>query len=272
MAILESDNKRYSVLRIASATTGTSGRLTISESQFIVGAALSDGSEQGYEAVRRLLSLADGNFALLDLGSQAPPDFDQALCLSIARILQRFPNLPAGPAELFDEKQLLDRVFGADTMSLQPAELGNVGPQQEAVAFYTPSGAMPPPPPLKSAWNFMQPLLNNAGLYGSAGPTQPFGPDDSGSHRTSLNRLRGTTAESSSPWYTVLLRDSLPTWQAMAIVVGILAVSLAVAFYFMQTDPFHRSLKAHNSITIQKNPKGQAATTNQSGNQPDANH
>src|SRR6185369_8777216 len=96
----------------ASPGAAVNGRVALNRGRFVIGAKMTDTTESGYDALRKLLSVQTGNFAFLDTAGTTPPDMDQSLHISIDKLLQALPNLPAEPAELFDEKALLDEVFG----------------------------------------------------------------------------------------------------------------------------------------------------------------
>src|SRR5438128_758694 len=110
-AVMAVENQPFGILRISGAE-GVNGRLSVAEGKFIVSAATSDGSSSGYAAVRQLLAAGEGSFAFLDTGGQRPQDPGETLYIAIAKLLELMPGLPVDPAELFDEKSLLDRVFG----------------------------------------------------------------------------------------------------------------------------------------------------------------
>ena len=116
-AVAGTTRVQFGILRISSSDGRLSGKLLIVNNSDIGGAHLADDSEHGYAAARRLLSVAEGNYAFLDGGLKRPPNFGQELCLSINRTVSSWPNLPDQPGELFDEKGLLDKIFGNSVLS-----------------------------------------------------------------------------------------------------------------------------------------------------------
>lgn len=241
------DNQPYGILRISSPGSNVSGRLVIADSSFIVGALVSDGSETGYEAARRLLMANDGNFAYLDTGGKRPQDFDQALYISLARVQELWPNLPAEAAELFDEKSLLDKVFGGDGKMPPDPSSGNIpivrieermdtksdprialmkslqGSNSSAAGTGNSNKS-------KQSWQpTVQPLISSNSLVDSVNKVKPvpfnYELDDTGTHnRQSLTKLRGQGGETEGG-FKELLQRSLSSKQAMFWFVLVVAVS-----------------------------------------------
>jgi hypothetical protein len=123
----------------------------------------------------------------LDTAGSAPSDMDQSLHISIDRLLQALPALPPTAAELFDEKALLDEVFGA-----APAATPGKRQTSEILPVKQPQPEKPPP---AVAWNIFKPLLGEEAeskplLSGSGRATSSYGAVDS---RTTYGRLRAYT-------------------------------------------------------------------------------
>lgn len=155
--MLSSARTDTAVLRIACPSRNLSGRLAVARGRFIVGAQV-DGDESGYAAVRKLLAVDDGNFAFLDTQGQFPFDVDPTLHIPVDRILELMPALPENPAELFDEKALLDEVFTAPAQADSGPMPGSaeVFPKvHEEQPGQLPEAQTTP----ESAWAALQPLL-----------------------------------------------------------------------------------------------------------------
>lgn len=128
-AVLGVDDQPFGILRISSPSAKVSGRLAIEDGAYIVGAMATsdvntDGVESGYGALRRLLAARDGNFAYLDVAGTHPRELDDTLHISIEKVCELLPDLPDDPSTLFDEKSLLDKIFGAavaQAASVKPA-------------------------------------------------------------------------------------------------------------------------------------------------------
>ncbi|MGH9553775.1 MAG: hypothetical protein ACRD3W_30625, partial [Terriglobales bacterium] len=101
------------VLRINSEQEDYSGKILISNGDHIVGALTVTGRYQGYEAIRRLLTVASGNFAYLRVGKTDRVDVVANLNIPVRKVAHSAPNLPADVSALFDEKSLLDKVFSS---------------------------------------------------------------------------------------------------------------------------------------------------------------
>jgi len=162
------------ILRIACPGKNLNGRLALARGRYIVGACVSDSNESGYAAVKRLLMVQEGNFAFLDAGGEHPADVNQSLYVSIERLLDLLPNLPDSPVELFDEKSLLDEVFGGGGVT-PPRPIEAVAEVKPAL---TPEASRPQPP---ASWSALSPLLGEtpaaetkrAPILGAGGrPTQ----------------------------------------------------------------------------------------------------
>jgi hypothetical protein len=244
------DNQPFGILRISSPGSNVSGRLAIAESQFIVGAQVSDGTEAGYAAVRRLLLAHDGNFAYLDTGGKRPQDFDQALYISLRKMAEVWPDLPIDPNDLFDEEALLDKVFGGDGQPPADPSSGSL----PIIQASQDDGQPRIKPPLikalsdsggsgktagahKQAWKtIVQPLLSNSLVDGAKTvegrpPFLDF--DDTASHeRQSLTKLRAGSADG-EPWVKQLLKESFLSKQALVWIGLILILSLVATFVGM---------------------------------------
>lgn len=127
-AVMGVDNQPFGILRITSLSGHLSGRLAIARGSYIVGAVAADdlhpeGVASGYDAVRKLLLSSDGNFAFLDSAGKHPSDMDDSLYISIDRIVGLMPDLPEDASRLFDEKSLLDKVFGPDGSQIQSFQI-----------------------------------------------------------------------------------------------------------------------------------------------------
>jgi hypothetical protein len=244
--VMAVENQKFGILRISSPGSNVSGRLAIAESQFIVGALLSDGTEGGYQAVRRLLLATDGNFAYLDTGGTKPQDFDQGLYISLDKMADIWPNLPEDPNDLFDEKSLLDKVFGGNG---EPPSSGHVPVIQEeqeqlpqrptraslvkAMQQAANSGAHSSKAIQAEAWNTtIKPLLSNSLVDGAQTVAGNFADlDDTSSHeRQSLTKLRAVDAPTEEPWLRKMLKESFGSKHALVWVLVLVAILVAATF------------------------------------------
>ncbi len=169
-AMLASPPTDTAVLRIACPSQTLSGRLAVARGRYIVGAQVDDGDESGYAAVRKLLALKDGNFAFLDTEGRFPFDVDPTLHIPIDRILALMPSLPESPADLFDEKALLDELFTATTQpgNREMQDSSEVFPQTVQDLDSGPLSDTQSAP--ESAWAALQPLLLDDSAVNQQGP------------------------------------------------------------------------------------------------------
>ena len=106
------------ILRINSADNSIEGKIAFSQGGYILGGRLST-DECGYEAVRKLLTVTEGNYAVLDPGCTAITDINQTLWLDTSRIVKMLPDLPPSSEALSDAspeklKQILTPVIPAE--------------------------------------------------------------------------------------------------------------------------------------------------------------
>ena len=90
----------------------SSGRMVISEGRYITAAALAPTNEVGYQALRKLVQVNAGSFALLAVGKHDNMDIQANLYIELDKVIPLLPNLPPDESGLFEEKALLDKVFG----------------------------------------------------------------------------------------------------------------------------------------------------------------
>jgi len=264
------ENQAFGILRISSPGSNVSGRLVIADSAFIVGAVVSDGSETGYLAVRRLLLAADGNFAYLDTAGKRPQDLDQELYISIQRLAEIWPQLPHVAEQVFDEKALLDKVFGnKGTMPPDPisGHIPIIAGNRQLVEQSIPEGsAIKSLQPLSSAtgsaagqrqpWKtVVQPLLSNSLIDGAKEPSgRLYGDlDDTATHRQSLTKMREQRALADRPsikqfFPAALISKRAIIWIAL---IGLLLATIAMIAAVNQPN----SLTIHKRSSNDLNPK-----------------
>src|SRR6266446_1110540 len=63
---------RLGVLRISDPGDNLNGKLVLYQRRYVIGATISDSPDAGYSAVRKLLSVRQGNFAYLDATDELP--------------------------------------------------------------------------------------------------------------------------------------------------------------------------------------------------------
>jgi hypothetical protein len=90
------------ILRINDNQSELQGRLLFSAGGFILGAKINATGESGYSAVRKLLLVSDGNYAILDPVRKPTAELNQGLWLATAKLVPMLPNLPEAPKTLVD--------------------------------------------------------------------------------------------------------------------------------------------------------------------------
>lgn len=153
------------ILRVDCPQEHYSGRVLLTDSFYIVAGLINDSSVEGYDAVRRMLSAAEGHVAYLKVGPQEQTGLVPHLHIPLPRVISILFNLPDDPSELYDEKGLLDKVF-ASTIALQimerPREL--INPPSDDIPVNKPRTSHPRIASMNAddAWNMLAPLSDGA--------------------------------------------------------------------------------------------------------------
>jgi hypothetical protein len=93
--VLSLPGSTVGVFRISAPGENLNGRLVLYNRRYVIGANISDSPESGYAAVRRLLSVRDGNFAFMESHEDAPQtDSNHPVCLDLQALLEYLPELP----------------------------------------------------------------------------------------------------------------------------------------------------------------------------------
>lgn len=237
------DNVRIGILRMSSPAASTSGRLIIRDGQYIIGASINEGPDGGYDACRRLLSLSEGNFAFLDTSGQSGYQASGNLYLSLEKVISNLGTLPAEPGDLFDEKALLDRVFGegGTILPVQPSldrRLDPGGLDADDDSSAEPIRTVPEP---AVTWNAIGPLLLSGNQKpGAAGSVYDFG--DAGDQYGSYTKLRSLPQEPP---------EAPPPQSPLTRTVLIISVAVAVLLTAAVTFTICSMLNKPSSLTIQ---------------------
>lgn len=112
--ILEKRPSGNLFLRISTPQRDCDGKLCIVDGRFITAAIVSTTRETGYEAVRKLLGVLEGNFACLRPSAGDSLNIPISLNIELEKVIPLLPSLPESPNGLHDEKSLLDKVFGSN--------------------------------------------------------------------------------------------------------------------------------------------------------------
>jgi hypothetical protein len=158
LKILEKRPSGNLLLRIATTERDCDGKICIVDGRFITAAIIANTRENGYPAVRKLLSVQHGNFACLRPSPDDSLSIPYSLNIELEMIIPLVPNLPESPNGLHDEKSLLDKVFGSH--AFDPIE-----PKPEMVE------SKPQNP--NASWQLLQPLVAPNGAVDSMEPVAP---------------------------------------------------------------------------------------------------
>lgn len=146
--ILEKRPSGNLLLRVATSARDLDGKLCIVDGRFITAAIISNTRENGYSAVRRLLSIEEGNFACLRPSPDDSLSIPYSLNIELEKIIPLVPNLPESANGLHDEKSLLDKVFGSN--AFDPIE-----PKPEIRTETAQTRSQNP----NASWQLLQPLV-----------------------------------------------------------------------------------------------------------------
>ncbi len=102
--VIELKNYPHLVLRITNDNARLEGRISFSHGGYILGGRINNTDDTGYKAIKELLSVKEGNYAILDPGPQQISDINQTLWLISDLVMKRLPDLPDTPVEFFDKE------------------------------------------------------------------------------------------------------------------------------------------------------------------------
>lgn len=94
------------ILRINAAGSDVQGRLLFSPGGYIVGGKINVSGETGWDAVRKLLNITEGNYAILDPVRKSTTELNQALWVQAEKVIPLLPNLPEDGGDFVDKKPL----------------------------------------------------------------------------------------------------------------------------------------------------------------------
>ncbi|HEY9733823.1 MAG TPA: hypothetical protein V6C89_18070 [Drouetiella sp.] len=144
------------LLRVATPDRNCDGKICIVDGRFITAAIVAQTRETGYDAVRKILSVTEGNFACLRPNKEDSLMIPYSLNIELDKILPLIPNLPDEADGLHDEKSLLDKVFGAQAFEAEPP-IAPVEPKLELVEPVRPQNP-------NASWQLLEPLAMPGGM------------------------------------------------------------------------------------------------------------
>lgn len=149
LKILEKRPSGNLLLRVATAARDCDGKICVVDGRFITAAIVSNTRENGYPAVRRLLSIQNGNFACLRPSADDSLSIPYSLNIELEKVIPLVPDLPESPNGLHDEKSLLDKVFGSNAFD----------PIEPTPEIRTDVVEVARPQNPNASWQLLQPLV-----------------------------------------------------------------------------------------------------------------
>jgi hypothetical protein len=105
-----------SILRLQSRNPAFTGLIVIRDGRKVIGARMQgERNAIGYEALRKLLSIADGEYHYFTIERDDYSLPDSSFMLNLKYILSLYPNLPESPLELSDQSAIIDLVFAVES-------------------------------------------------------------------------------------------------------------------------------------------------------------
>lgn len=112
------------ILRINDSKSDIQGRIAFSQGGYILGAKVTPSGEQGWAAIRRLVEIQDGNYAVLDPMRKRVTELNQSLWIKTDKLLALMPNLPDDPSSLIDPQE-----SESVAETLRPKDISSQGEQ-----------------------------------------------------------------------------------------------------------------------------------------------
>jgi hypothetical protein len=99
--VIDLKNLSNPILRLTSNSEDLQGRVSFSKGH-ILGGRINNTDETGYSAIRKLFSIVDGNYAILDPGRAHINEVNQSLWIEAGKLIELLPNLPENPDGLVE--------------------------------------------------------------------------------------------------------------------------------------------------------------------------
>jgi hypothetical protein len=126
------------ILRINDNGSELQGQIAFSQGGYIIGGKVNQTNEIGYTAVRRLLAIEEGNYAILDPLRKHITDVNQSLWLKVDKIVALLPNLPENPDGLLDKQPEVQHSMKAGQVDLGSNLPMSLEPKAEEVSTAPP--------------------------------------------------------------------------------------------------------------------------------------
>ncbi len=219
------------ILRINRQRDGLAGKIAIDGGKYVTAASVVDSVETGYTALRLLLSVNEGNFTLLNAKAGDSIELQPNLHIEIDMLLKTMPHLPDNPSKLFDERALLDKVFGQDfTLGDLPVHIDD----DEEVPIQPPlTVSQTNKIPDKAAWALMQPLIDNESFPPGIVSGQDV--ENAGVSRNPRKTITGSPALRQSEYLSKdkpeAISINMPMLAIAVIILVVLAIGVALYLF-----------------------------------------
>ncbi len=121
------------VLRITQDDGLLEGRIGFCRGGFILGGEVSN-KENGWTAIKSLLEIKEGNYAILEPKSDNVPEVNQSLWIKVERIMPLLNNLPSSPDVLL----VADTTKGISPAKITVSKLDSIRPDVQVATPKTP--------------------------------------------------------------------------------------------------------------------------------------
>lgn len=165
------------VLRITCSETSLQGRICFCRGGFMLGGQINNTAESGWDAIRKLLQVKDGSYAILEPETDNVPELNQSLWIKVERVLPMLRNLPQSVDVLlyadttgkpkstavmpaFDKTQLENKITQASASStnLKPTSMAKPNVSSSSLK---PTVSTNQVSPVKREEKIVNPALNN---------------------------------------------------------------------------------------------------------------
>lgn len=100
--VIDLKDVNNAILRVTCSDSDLQGRVAFSQGGYILGGQVAESGETGYAAVKKLLEVRKGNYAILDPGHTYVPEVNQSLWIKGEKVIDRLPTLPESVDDLLD--------------------------------------------------------------------------------------------------------------------------------------------------------------------------
>lgn len=222
LSVLSEPSQPSGVMRICSSNENLNGMVAFYKGRSIIAAQIAGTLESGYDALRKLLSVGEGNYAFLETDDAQSLSFGKPMHISLKAVADLMPGLPESSADLFDEQSLLDEVFApGGTQPDGSHEKSAVLPEEPMDSTKNDMKAQPDAAWLNSFLDAEEaPSRTDAPiLSGAIAPSPGFSLATkfaSSFHRIKASRLQPSTSAVPAIVIAVLLAVGIVIWMSLA--------------------------------------------------------